>query len=422
MRIVKLSTMDNNGGAARAAMRLHKGLRALDIDSRFVVQQKTVEEPGVYGPHGTTAKLYAKTRLLLDQLPVIPHWHHSSGVFAPGWLPGHAWQRANELNPDIVHLHWITKGFLGIHDLVRLNAPIVWTLHDMWALTGGCHYDIDCGRYRSQCGKCPTLGSEHEHDLAYRMQSAKLRAWQGLDMTIVCPSRWLADCARNSKLLGQQQIEVIPNGINLAQYYPLDKAAARQRLSFNTDSKLILFGAMDATVNERKGFSQLQSALRQLVRTGWGKRASVIVFGSADHGQPPPADFPVQYIPPLHNDEELAALYSAADVFVAPSLQDNLPNTVMEALACGTPCVAFDSGGMPDMIEHMQNGYLARAFDADALAEGIAWVLEDTSRWKQLSQNARAHCRQHFELAAISKRHLEIYNNILERQRQAAAN
>lgn len=420
MRIVKLSTMDISGGAARAALRLHTGLRALHIDSRLVVQRKTLDQPAIEGPRGATAALTAKTRLLLDQLPVIPHWHRSGGVFAPGWLPGNAWRRANALNPDIVHLHWITKAFLGIRDLARLNAPIVWTLHDMWAFTGGCHYDLGCGRYRSHCGNCPVLGSSRAKDLACRMQAAKRRAWQTLDMTIICPSRWLADCARNSALLGRHRIEVIPNGIDLAQYRPHDRAAARRRLSLDSNDKLILFGAMDATSNERKGFGQLQAALQLLAETGWSRRASVVVFGKADRARPPPAGFRVHYIPPLHDDVQLAELYSCADVFVAPSLQDNLPNTIMEAMACGTPCVAFDNGGMPDMIQHEKNGYLATTRDADALAAGIAWVLEDPARNERLSRNARACCEQRFGLRDIANRHLELYRDVLASGRHTA--
>ena len=408
--------MDSSGGAARAALRLHAGLRAIDVDSRVIVQHKTSNDDYIYGPRSRTAKLAAKARLLIDQLPVIPYWHQSNDVFAPGWLPGNAWRRANEHNPDIIHLHWITKAFIGIRDLPRLNAPIIWTLHDMWAFTGGCHYDHDCGRYHGACGRCPVLGSGYDNDLSRRIQSFKRRTWEGLEMTIVCPSRWLADCAHSSVLLGKQRIEVIPNGLDLQQFRPMNKASARKQLSIATDDRLILFGGMGPTTNARKGFAYLQAALQQLATAGWNKHSRVIVFGNPGRASPPLADFRVQYIQPLQRDEELASLYSAADVFVAPSLQDNLPNTVMEALACGTPCVAFNIGGMPDLIEHQASGYLATPRDGKSLAAGIAWVLEDTSRWQQLSHNARSFTRDHFDLPTISKRYRELYREILERR------
>lgn len=406
--------MDSSGGAARAALRLHYGLRAIEVDSRVIVQHKTVDEDSIYGPQGMVANFAAKTRLLIDQLPVIPHWRHSSDVFAPGWLSGDAWRRTNALNPDIVHLHWITKAFLGIRDLPRLNAPIIWTLHDMWAFTGGCHYDTGCGRYQQACGNCPVLGSGRDNDLAHRVQTAKRRAWEGLDMTIVCPSRWLANCARSSALLGRQRIEVIPNGIDLKQFHQTEKATARKHLSITTNDRLILFGAMDPTANARKGFSYLQSALQHLAASGLNKDTRVIVFGTPDHARPPIADFIIQYISPLQRDEDLAALFSAADVFVAPSLQDNLPNTVMEALACGTPCVAFNVGGMPDLIEHRASGYLATPRDDKSLAKGIAWVLEDQSRWQQLSHHARSYTQEHFDLITVAKQYRQLYSDILD--------
>jgi glycosyltransferase involved in cell wall biosynthesis len=415
MRVVSLNTMDNSGGAARAALRLHAGLRALEIDSRIVVQHKTLDQEYIYGPQGKLTKLAAKGMLLIDQLPVIPYWHKSRDVFAPGWLSwSGARRRTNSLKPDIIQLHWITKAFLGIRELARLNAPIVWTLHDMWAFTGGCHYDIECDRYRQACGHCPVLGSGRDKDLAYRVQSAKQRAWADLKMTIVCPSRWLADCARSSALLGHQRIEVIPNGIDLQQFRPKDKAAARKSLSITANDKLILFGAMDPTTNARKGFSYLQSALQRLSASGWNKHTRVVVFGTPENASSTLADFQVQYISPLQRDDDLAALYSAADVFVAPSIQENLPNTVMEALACGTPCVTFNIGGMPDLIEHRASGYLATPCDVESLAIGIAWVLEDQSRWQQLSQHARRYTQQHFELTAVAKQYTQLYYDILE--------
>ena len=246
------------------------------------------------------------------------------------------------------------------------------------------------------------------------MQLIKRRAWAGLNLTIVCPSRWLADCARSSVLLGRQRIEVIPNGLNLQQFRPIDKTSARKHLSITTDDRLILFGAMDPTANARKGFTYLQSALQHLATRGWNKHTRVIVFGMPGRARPPLSDFQVQYIPMLERNEDLVALYSAADVFVAPSLQDNLPNTVMEALACGTPCVSFNIGGMPDLIEHRASGYLATPRDDKSLAEGLAWVLEDQSRWQQLSHNARRFVREHFDLVEIAKQYRQLYCDILE--------
>jgi len=328
MRIVKLSTMDTNGGAARAALRLHTGLQAIGVDSRMVVQCRSSTTRDVFGPAGKSAIATAKARLLLDQFPVIPFWKHSNGVFAPAWLPGKAWKRANALQPDITHLHWITKAFLSIEDLSRLNSPIVWTLHDMWAFTGGCHYDMGCSRYRAHCGSCPVLDSKKDHDLSSKVLSRKHKAWQNINLTIVSPSRWLANCARESTLLKNRRIEVIPNGLDLERFKPVDKKTARAHLGLGANSKLILFGAMGSTENERKGFTQLKRALELLSAADIKEKPQVIVFGASQPSHPEYAGLSVQYVGQLDNDLDLVALYAAADVFVAPSLQDNLPNTV----------------------------------------------------------------------------------------------
>lgn len=413
MRVIKLSSMDSSGGAARAALRLHQGLQKLGVDSHMLVQHRTGRYNNVSGASGRVAKLCSRFRLLLDQLPVLPFRNRAQGVFAPAWLPSIAWKRANALHADIMHLHWITKAFLSIEDLARLNAPIVWTLHDMWAFTGGCHYDMGCRRYQSHCGLCPALGSKQEHDLSHRVFSRKLKAWENINLTIVCPSQWLANCARESTLLKNRRIEVIPNGLDLDIFKPVNKETARVHLGFRTDSKLILFGAMGSTENERKGFSQLLSALKLLSAYSFSIKPEVIIFGASESSKALHACFPIHYAGQVSNDQDLTALYAAADVFVAPSLQDNLPNTVMEALACGTPCVAFGIGGMPDMIEHQKNGYLAKSYNPNDLAEGIAWVLRDPARWRQLSVQSRTSVEQKYELTSVAGRYHDLYKELL---------
>lgn len=403
--------MDRSGGAARAANRLHRGLRSIDVDSRMLVQVKTGNDDSVIGNSGKTASTIASIRLLVDQLPVMPHWRKLQGVFAPALLPGNAWRRANRQNADIIHLHWITKAFMGINDIPRLNAPIVWTLHDMWPFTGGCHYDMECGRYITGCGKCPVLGSSSPDDLSAQLLSRKRKAWRELNLTIACPSKWLADCAQKSELLHDFRTEVIPNGIDLDRFRPSPKTEARMALSINPDKKIVLFGAMSPTDDSRKGFAQLQAALQILARKTID--VSLVIFGAPQPDTSPEDILPTQYTGKLESDQELAYLYSAANVFVAPSAQDNLPNTIMEALACGTPCVAFRVGGIPDMIDHKNNGYLAAPGDSADLARGIDWVLEDTHRWNQLSENARSTAVENYNLANIAGKYKNLYSEIL---------
>jgi glycosyltransferase involved in cell wall biosynthesis len=275
---------------------------------------------------------------------------------------------------------------------------------------------MDCGRYTSGCGMCPVLGSGSSHDLSTRLLSRKRRAWKGLDLTIVSPSHWLADCARSSEVLRDFRTEVIPNGIDLDHFRPIPKPEARAALSISPDKKIILFGAMSPTDDRRKGFSRLQEALHILAAEN--SDAGVVVFGAPQPDPAPEGILPTQYIGKLDSDRDLACLYSAADVFVAPSAQDNLPNTIMEALACGTPCVAFRVGGIPDMIQHESNGYLANPGDSEALARGIDWVLNDPLRWNRLSESARSTAEENYRLADIAEKHKNLYSEILDSRRQ----
>jgi glycosyltransferase involved in cell wall biosynthesis len=184
-------------------------------------------------------------------------------------------------------------------------------------------------------------------------------------------------------------------------------------LSLPTDKKLILFGSLAGTVEQRKGFTQLQKAIGQLVATSNSRDMELVVFGASRPAVAPEFGMETRYVGKLHDDIGLTLLYNAADVFVLPSLQDNLPNTVMEALACGTPCVAFDIGGVPDMIEHQANGYLAVPYEPSDLAAGIAWVLRDQDRWQALSRNARIKVEREFALHKVARRYAELYAEVI---------
>jgi glycosyltransferase involved in cell wall biosynthesis len=241
-----------------------------------------------------------------------------------------------------------------------------------------------------------------------------MTAYRDLPLTIVTPSRWLGELVRSSPLLSRFPVLVLPNAIDTECFRPLPKAAARERLRLPKDRKLILFGAAHGGDEPRKGFRHLQLALQTLAGSETGARLQAVVFGGARPKDPPDLGVECLYTGTVKNDDSLAALYAAADVFVAPSIQENLSNTVMEALACGTSCVAFDIGGMPDMIEHRRNGYLARPFDAADLAEGVRWILEDDQRRQELSSRARQKVLEEFAMAVVARRHLELYRRVLE--------
>jgi glycosyltransferase involved in cell wall biosynthesis len=415
MRILHVTTFAAGGGAARAAARLRQGCRDIGLDTQLLVQGMPEQPaPGTFCKQKLLPRLTADLRRHLDALPV--RFSKTSPVtsFAPAVVPDRFPARVAELAPDIVHLHWLGAGFCRLESLARLRRPLVWTLHDMWAFTGGCFYAGDCSRYRERCGQCPQLGSARNFDLSRRTWLRKARTWPKLDLTVVTPSRWMADCARQSSLLRDRRIEVIPNGIETDLYQPLDRQRCREILNLPEDRKFILFGAINATSDRRKGFQYLQPALQSLAQQGWQGRAELLIYGANRPAAPPDLGLPARYLGYLHDDRSLANLYAAADLAVVPSVEDNLPNVVVEALACGTPCVAFAIGGMPDMIAHQENGYLARPFEVDDLARGMDWVLKQPGAEGTLRKNARQKAEQNYTLERVARLHLDLYRDILK--------
>lgn len=418
MKTLSLSTFDNQGGAARATYRLHQGLEQIGVESWILCQSKFSQDTKVVGGRTSSGIEQIKTgfRLTLDQLPLKPYRQKSKQLFSPHWLSSKPHQQIAQLNPDIINLHWISAGYLQIETLARFSQPLVWTLHDMWSFTGGCHYNQSCNKFTATCGTCPLLGSSKEGDLSRHIWQRKQKSWRNLDLTIVTPSQWLGDSAKASSLFGDRRVEVIPYGLDTEIYRPIEQSTARKLLQLPQDKQLVLFLSLNATSDQRKGFHLLQPALQHLSRSTGQDQLELMVVGASAPENPPELGFKAHYLGVLGDDLTLALAYSAADVFVAPSLQDNLPNTVLEAIACGTPCVAFDIGGMPDMIDHQQNGYLAKPFVIEDLTAGIRWVLADSTRLKTLGHSARAKAEQEFALKIQARRYQQLYQEILDRE------
>lgn len=422
MNVLLINFNDITGGAARAVYRLHQGLRAQDINSMMLVKRKDSNDPTVLTTERPLTKATTSIPHKLDRLPLRLYPNRQRLPWGVNWVPHPLAWRVRRINPDIVNLHWVSGGFVPLNALSRFYRPLVWTLHDMWAFTGGCHYDQECGRFRERCGACPQLRSQHDYDVTRWEWKRKQRLWHDVPFTVIALSRWLAAAARASSLFRDRRIELIHNGLDLTRYKPLPRHIAREVLSLPQERKLIVFGAMSSTTDRRKGFQYLQPALQDLAAQGWHDQAEVVVFGAARPPRAPDFGLPTHYTGQLSDDISLALLYAAADVFVAPSVQDNLPNTVLEALACGTPSVGFDVGGIPDMIEHQQNGYLARPYEPDDLARGIAWVLADDERLARLSHRCREKAEQEFSQELQARRYRALYEDMLtQHQRRGAS-
>lgn len=415
MKVIIVNTHDSRGGAARAAYRLHRALQTTGVESQMFVQIKACDDYTVSGPGTVLGRAGAAVRPRLDSLPVMLYKKRRDTLFSSSWIPSlNLVRKINASDADIVHLQWINAGMFRLEDLARIKKPIVWTLHDMWAFTGGCHIDGGCGKYINICGSCPMLGSLNTNDLSTLIFKRKARTFHRLkNMTIVSVSRWLADIAKKSSLLRDKCIVNLPNPINTNDYKPLQKEIARDIVGLASGRKLVLFGAMNSTNNPNKGFSKLIEALLKIK----SNEIELVIFGASKPQNELNLGFPVHYLGWLYDDLSLRIIYSAADVTVVPSLQEAFGQTASESMACGTPVVAFGTSGLLDIVEHKKNGYLAKPFDSDDLAIGIDWTLSHPDR-NLLSQNARQKVLDHFEAGKIAHQYIDLYEKILEKTRE----
>ena len=395
-----------------AANRLLRALNKNGVEARMLVLNKTTDSPQVMAVGSKNRK---KIAFLWERLVIYLHNRFSRrnlfGVSIAN--TGFDITRTPEFqNADVIHLHWINQGFLSLKNLKKIlssGKPVIWTLHDMWPFTGICHYAGECERYTAQCHHCPLLSHGTTKDLSYRTFNKKRKLFANGKVTFVGCSHWMETMARKSLLTQGQNFTNIPNAIDTEVFKPMDKSSVRKKYNLPQDKKLLLFGAMNIN-DKRKGIDYLIAACKHLSDTypDLGKEIGIVVFGSNTAQYASLFPFPCFPLPYINKESELAEIYSAVDLFVTPSLQDNLPNTIMESMACGTPCVGFNIGGIPEMIDHLSNGYVAKYQSSDDLAEGILFVLNNPD-YDQLSTNARTKVLEHYSESVIAKRYGDIY-------------
>ncbi|MBM0744664.1 glycosyltransferase family 4 protein [Phormidium sp. CLA17] len=409
-KVLHLSSFDTSGGAARAAYRIHQGLQKIGIDSEMLVQFRSSNNRTVIAAEN---KLSTKLRSIADLL-IWKVNTPTARLFSPQWFPDAIAAKVAQINPDIINLNWVCNSFLQIETLAKFNKPLIWTLQDMWSFTGGCHYSEGCDRYQSSCGNCPQLHSNQENDLSRWVWQRKVKAWKDLNLTIVAPSIWMADCAKASALFQGLRVEVIPFALDTQRFKPADLRAARDLLNLPQDKQLVLFGAINATGDPRKGFHLLQAALKRLSQDGWGDRIELVIFGSSEPENPIDLGFKAHYLGSLQDDLSLRIAYVAADVMIAPSIEEAFGQTASESLACGTPVVVFNDTGLQDIVDHQENGYTAEHGDTEDLARGIAWVLEDQERHHVLQKNARKKAEQTYALEIQAHQYVNLLTQILK--------
>ena len=421
LRVVHLAQSDREGGANRAAYRLHAALRAAGVNSTFHCGRKLGTGPDIVeaappflGRRASSLAAYLNARALRAYPQRLPT------AFSPVKLCYGRLDMDLLARADVVCVHWIAGAFLTPAALARIGRPLVWRLSDLWPFTGGCHYPGQCRRFESECGCCPVLDSSREADLSRDGFRAREQAYRNLDLTVVAPSRWIGEHARRSRLFGGRRIEHIRTGVDLTVFRPHDRSAARASLGLPSDRTLILFGAFAATADRRKGFHHLKAALHAFARSKCPDRPTVVVFGAPqDASCSDELPLPTISVGRIEEEDKLARLFAAADVFVAPFAEDNLPNVILEALACGTPVVAFAAGGIPEAVDHQRNGFLAPVGDAAQLGRGIAWLLSDTSRLDEVRRAARETAEARFDLVDCTRRYEELFTDIAAKHRGA---
>lgn len=415
MNITHISFSDISGGAARAAYRLHHSLLQTGLSSEMQVWSKASGDTVVRGNSSKAGRMLTEVRsgvgmLATATMKVPTPVRHSVNFLPSGWV-----QSLNDSDADIIHLHWLGCETLSIREIAQIHKPIVWTFHDMWAFCGAEHYTDDGpdARWRHGYKSNNRPAGESGFDLNYWTSRRKQHHWQN-PFNLVCPSNWLANCVRDSALMASWPVTVIPNPLDLASFRPIEQGLARQLLNLPQAKSLVLFGAIGGTDDPRKGSDLLISALNFLKTEHFPQELELVIFGQSRPIQVPELGFAIRYMGHLHDEVSLALLYSAVDVFVAPSRQDNLPNTVVEASACGTPTVAFKIGGLTDLVQHQVSGYLASPYDAIDLAQGIQWVIERQSQNNSLGIAARHHAALNFQADLVVAQYLAVYRKAME--------
>ena len=417
MRVLIVNTSERTGGAAVAANRLMEALNNHGVKARMLVRDKESDSLTVIGLSG---KWWQQWCFLWERLVIYLHLHFSRRHLFELDIAnaGTDITKLREFREaDVIHLHWINQGMLSlnvIRKILRSGKPVVWTMHDIWPATSICHLTLGCNQFKSGCHHCKYLpGGGSSGDLSARVWRKKQALLQDQSVVFVACSRWLEGEARQSALLKNQKITSIPNPIDTHIYKIGNKAEARQRLGLPLDKQIVLFVSQRVT-NRNNGMDYLIEACRLLAEQHPDMKNNTgvaILGGHAEDvaDQLPFETYPLGYVSDEHR---IVDVYNAADAFVLPSLSENLPNTIMESMACGVPCVGFRVGGIPEEIDHLKNGYVANYRDAADLAAGIRWVLCEADH-EVLSKAAVSKVNRCYSGQSVALKYTEVYNEAI---------
>lgn len=408
MKVLHIISGSLDGGAARGAYWLHKGLINQGVDSKLMISGRSQEyDSNIMSTSATKSqRLKSIVRGQIDVLILKRYKNRTGNIFSTGIVGIDFTKTEAYKQADIIHLHWVNAGMVNIKDLAKIDKPIVWTLRDMWPFTGGCHYSLDCEKYKTGCGSCPQLGSSSLSDLSHFVMKRKLK-FIPKGLTAVGISHWLTDEARKSLLFKDHTCLTILNNIDANEFLKIDKVIARQILGISTDKQVVLCGSTNLK-DFYKGFQKYLDALSYLDP----KKVMLSFFGQFDKSLIENYGFDYQYFGYLNDNISLNLVYAAADVFVAPSIQEAFGKTLAESQCSGTPVVCFDATGPKDIVDHKITGYKAEPFSSEDLANGINWVLQHDNP-EQLAQAAREKVLREFDSQVIANMYLGLYKTLL---------
>ncbi|WP_028897367.1 glycosyltransferase family 4 protein [Prevotella sp. HUN102] len=417
MRVLIVNTSEKTGGAAVAANRLKDALNQNGVKAKMLVRDKTTDDITVVS---MKQGIVSQWHLLWERWCIFRHLRFSRKHLFEIDIAnaGTDITKLREFQEaDIIHLSWINQGMLSlgsIRKILNSGKPVVWTMHDLWPASSICHYAHGCDGFRKDCGHCPLLpNGGSTNDLSAKVFRQKKAVLKNHSIWFVACSQWLAGQARKSSLLTDQFVTNIPNPIDTHFFCPQNKKEARTRIGLPTDRRIILFVSQRVT-DKRKGMDYFIDAVGKFAEQHpeWKNSTGIAILGGHSEELEHQLALPVYPIGYVSDPKKIRDVYNSADAFVLPSLEDNLPNTIMESMACGIPCVGFRVGGIPEMIDHRVNGYVAAEKDADDLAVGIHWVL-DAENYERLSAAAVSKVLRCYSRHSVAMKYIEVYNQAM---------
>lgn len=405
-----------NGGSAKAARRLLRGLRALGVDAQLVSSERADGEPGIVGATSLVDRSNVFLSKCLEVLLQKINPQRQPVAFTSAWAGIKLRHHIHASRANVVHLNQITNGFLSLRAASRLGCPTVWTLHDWWAVTGGCHFPGECSGYLKRCGHCPVLGSRRQVDLSRVNYGMKCRAWRASAAHLVAVSEALRNNIGQSPMMMGRPMAVIPNGLDLDIFRPIPRSVAREALGLPQDMKILLFGAKMNDLN--KGYSSVQALLSAIAQGLSRERYLLVRFG--DRSAEAQTDLPIRTksLGIVSDDILLSLIYSAGDMTLVPSLQESFGLVAAESLACGTPVLAYRTGGLTDIVDHKSNGYLAKPYSLEDYIAGFDWISNQGVNQQaeyNLRANARIKAERKFDIKDVARQYLQQYAIAIDR-------